>query len=164
VAFFAAYLLLYASAMAFGTWNLAAGESSFWWRWIYKQVVLLAYAVLSFAVTEAVRLPPLSRFTIAFVFTASLALQFDWVTAYHLLPWAALTQVQCIRGIRASPRRNLPFAIPALYLTAVTVNNVVPQQWRLIPRTIGASGLTVTNVIQITFCRSHVDPPSAPPG
>jgi len=151
VLLFAAYLLLYAFAMSVGAWIMFGGESSFWYRWVYKQDVFVAYVVLAFAVTAVFRLPSLSRWTIASVFAASLALQYDPANAYHLAPWMLLAMLQCIRGIRASPRANLPFAVPALCLAVVPLNNIVPQPWRLLPRSIAVSGLTLsyTNLVQI---------------
>lgn len=151
---YAAFLLIYASVYAFGIWIVETGGTSFWWRWAYRQDVLAAQVVLTFAVTAACRVPLPPRWMIVVVSLLSVTLELNSGNAYHLFPWQALQVLQAVRGIRISWRNNLVFALPCFVYVIVGTNNVIPMEFRLLPRAVLLFGLPLSLISLIQACFS----------
>lgn len=149
--YFALYLLATGFSLILGIWVVFTGASSFWYRLGFRPLNDVAFLFLCLAASLFLRLPRLQWPVLAGAAVISAALTFR--TIFYLYPWLFLLVWQCVRALRTSARRNLPFALPLLLYALAILNNTVQPNRRIIPASLSFAGttLSVTNLIQLLF-------------
>lgn len=149
--YFALYLLATGFSLILGIWVVFTGASSFWYRLGFRPLNDVAFLFLCLAASLFLRLPRLQWPVLAGAAVVSAALTFR--TIFYLYPWLFLLVWQCVRALRTSARKNLPFALPLLLYAFAILNNTVQPHRRFIPASLSFAGMTlsVTNLIQLLF-------------
>jgi len=149
--YFAVYLISTGLSLILGIWVVFTGASSFWYRLGFRPLNDVAFLFLCLAASLFLRLRQLRWPILSGAAALSAALTFR--TIFYLYPWLILLAWQCVRALRNSARRNLPFALPLLLYALAILNNTLPPNIRIFPASIGFDGMTlsVTNLIQLLF-------------